>query len=151
MGNKVEDILKGFRPPFYYETFEEFYNKCGFSRNDISELTNRTIKTIRHWEYSDAPKEMYILIYAASGYFLSKAFYGFKITDNKLFTGTRITYSYGFVANEIMEYSFFRDYGRSLERQNTELRKLINKENMQVCANACTPASISIVRQSKKI
>ena len=107
--SKYKEISKGFRPPFYYETFEEFYNKCGFSIDEVSQVTRKSKKTIKRWHKTDAPEEIYWLIYACTGYMLSEAFYGFKIAENVLYTGTRITYNYGFTANEITEYSFHLD------------------------------------------
>lgn len=127
MKNKVEKILKGFKPPFYYETFQEFYKKCGFNRKDVSNITNRNNKTILRWESSDAPKEFYLLIYCAAGFLLSEPFYGFRIKDNALWTGTRITYNYGFSSNEIINFSFFNDRANSLQNENEVLKEKIKK------------------------
>jgi DNA-binding XRE family transcriptional regulator len=120
---KIDNILKGFKPPFYYQSFKEFYTKCGFTLDEVSALVEKSKKTVIRWEKTDAPRWCYLILYTATGFLLSMPFYGFRIKNNELFTSTRITYNYGFKANEIIEYSFFRDYCKNLEKQNRYLRE----------------------------
>lgn len=120
---KVREINKGFRPPFMYFGFLEYYCKCGFTRLDVSQLTKKSIKTVKRWESSDAPKEIYMLLYACAGYVLCEAYYGFRFSEGLLYTGTRITYNYGFTASSIIEYSFFKDYVYTLESSNKALKQ----------------------------
>ncbi len=120
--SKYREILKGFKPPFHYQDFSEFYHRCGFTQSDVCSITNRSIKTIKRWERENAPIEFYLLIYCAAGYLLSEPFYGFRVTSNALWTGTRITHNYGFSSNELINYSFFNDRSRCLAAENMQLQ-----------------------------
>ena len=131
---RYNEILKGFRPPFYYESFKEFYSKCGFNIDDVSLITGRSKKTIKRWEKSGTELPVYLLIYSCAGFTLSEAFYGFRLKDNLLYTGTRITYNFGFTAGQIINYSFEKDHFFAIEEKNKKLEKLllINQEDKKV-------------------
>ena len=122
-------IIRGFNPEFQFENFGEFKRRLQFTPEQVACLTGRTIKTVKLWLNTDAPRWVYLLLYACSGRILDKEFTGWQIHEGKLYTGTRITRHRGFTPQEIEQYAWFKNYQRSLERENDELKKQLRLHN----------------------
>ena len=122
-------IIRGFNPEFHFDDFRQFTHRLQFSPEQIACLTGRTKKTVQLWHNTDAPRWVYLLLYACSGRFLDKEFQGWQIHDGKLYTGTRITRHRGFSPQEIEQYAWFKNYLRTLQRDNEALKKELRLYN----------------------
>lgn len=116
--DKIRALLSGFRPVFYYENFDDYRAKLGFSVVEIAALIDKSPATVKRYiDRNNAPQWLYLLLYVAAGYVLDKEFFGFSFSAGKLYTSTWITRNRGFTRQEITEYAFFMDYLRTLDNE----------------------------------
>lgn len=120
---RYKDILSAL--PHHLEThdFHAFAFNLGFHAPDVAAICNKSLKTVKRWERSDAPPWVYLLLYACAGYFLHKDWQSFRIHDGALWTGSRITYNAGFKPAELHQYTFYRQYLNDLKQENDRLRR----------------------------
>lgn len=115
---KIRSLHSGFRPVFYYQTFDEYRARLGFTLEEIAALIDKSPATVRRYiDQNSAPRWLYLLLYAAAGYVFDSEFFGFSVYDGRLYTGTRITRNRGFTRPELTEYAFFMDLIRKQQNE----------------------------------
>lgn len=108
---RARAVAAGFKPPFVVDTFENFYLRCGFSRETVADLFNISRSTVKRWEKNGAPNYAWLLVYTAAGYILDKAFAGHQVRNGRYYPNAKRT--------ELLPSQFDAwQWGHALQKQN---------------------------------
>ena len=105
MKNKWKKIY--FKPDFYYDSALGFCLHLGIHAEDIAEMTDYSVATVKRWLKDDtAPPWLLPLLYASEGGILGKGFDGWRLTRGLVCApGIR----YPLTASQVESYTWHLD------------------------------------------